>query len=193
MMIKHIDFESEIVELVVPGGGSVFLKGFANPDGIPCDIEVYAFGHKFLLKQFASCRLKQWSRAKTNLFVPLLDCALGDETSRFVVVVGLRSVFVVNFAQEKASEALQLFRKPEDDQGFYRLELFPWRDGLLTLYESGTFLLDCEGNVVWHQRLDWGDVLVRHDDEKLYFVGEADEETYEWTITISDGTRGGQI
>jgi hypothetical protein len=114
---------------------------------------------------------------------------IGNGSSPFVALAGLYSVVVVSFATKTILEALRLNRKQGEDEGFYRLDVLPWKDRSNVNYESGVALLDENGKAIWHDRLDWGDVLSRHDDSSLYFTGESEEGTYEWTISIADGVR----
>jgi len=189
MVIQEIALDRGVEKISEPQLGSVELRGTGNAEGRPCDITVSAFGREVTLHQFAPCLPKHQGRPKSPFFVPFIVCALGNESSPFLAVAGLRSLLVVNFAQMTIGEALPFYRKANEDQGFYHLDLLPWNDGLVVLYESGVALLDRNGKAVWHQALTWNDVLLRRDEANLYFVGENPSGTHKWKISIVDGTK----
>jgi hypothetical protein len=93
---------------------------------------------------------------------------------------------LVNFG-DQSIDVFRFFREENEDQGFWRIDVFPVKEGLVVLYESGVALIDHAGKLAWHEKILWSDIMVDRDETDLRFVGEDKNGDYRWSIRLRDG------
>jgi hypothetical protein len=86
-------------------------------------------------------------------------------------VLPLLSSMPMIIASSTGLSTLSLYRKSDEDTGFYQVTWFEEKALLLGIYEGGIFSLNDSGKVLWHIEKAWNDVFVSVDKEELRFMG----------------------
>jgi hypothetical protein len=156
----------------------------------PLDLTVSAFGKEVRIPDFASSFSGGRTGQREPRRIPYLQYALGTPSWPFVVLAGMWNFVLVNFG-DQSIDVFRFFREEKEDQGFWRIDVFPVKEGLVVLYESGVALIDHAGKLAWHKRISWNDIMFARDEEELHFGGDIGKGSYEWSIRLRDGvTRG---
>ena len=190
MIIGELEFEQSRYEFDVPELGRLTLQCPKKKD-FDLDLIVGTFGKEFQLPDFA--RASPASKAKHPPFqrVAYIDYALGAPRCPVAVLAGERSVAIVNF-RDRSFDGFQLFRHRGEDKGFWHLEMFFTKEGLVVLHESGVALVNNAGKLAWHEQIIWNDKMFERDDDELRFAGDIGQGTYEWSICLRDGVTKGK-
>jgi hypothetical protein len=152
----------------------------------PLYLTVSAFGKEVRIADFASSFSGGRPGQREPGRVPYLQYALGTPTWPFVVLAGMWNFVLVNFG-DQSIDVFRFFREENEDQGFWRIDVFPVKEGLVVLYESGVALIDHAGKLAWHEKILWSDIMVDRDETDLRFVGEDKNGDYRWSIRLRDG------
>lgn len=190
MTVQEIEFDSSTKILDVPDLGSVTLHCEYHERRIS-DLTVSVFGKEVLISRFASSYPGDAPLQRTDRRVPYIGYALGTTSWPFAVLTGLRDFVVLNF-RDRQIEVFQFFRGENEDRGFWRIDMFPVKEGLVVLYESGVALIDHVGKVAWHEKILWSDIMVSRDEAELHFSGEGQDGDYDWSIRLRDGVATGK-
>lgn len=191
MTVGELEFEQSHYEFDVPELGRLTLQ-CPKKKKVDLDVVVSAFGKELYLPEFARAlpASKAMRPSHPWVWVAYIDYALGSLRCPVAVLVGERSVVIVNF-RDRSFDGFQLFRGEDEDQGFWDLEMFFTKEGLVVLHESGVALINNAGKLAWHERISWNDKMFARDDEELRFYADLGEG-YEWSIRLRDGVTKGE-
>jgi hypothetical protein len=179
-----LDRRRQSTEINTSAGQSVKLTLLNPEDEGSGDLEVSASGRTSLLKAF--CGRSNWD--ETQKCFPAQISFLVLTSASTAILLGLTRVCVVN-GTGNVREALQLFRSPDDDRGFYRpFTIVEHPEFIVILYESGVFALMPDGVVVWHTRLAYDDAIVETRKDELIICNEHVRDGRSWRLRLIDGS-----
>lgn len=190
MTIQVLRFERSPQILDVPGLGCLTLH-CEWQERRALDLTVSAFGKEILIADFASSFSGGDPGHRQPRRIPYIQYALGTSSCPFAVLAGMWNFVLVNF-RDRSIDVFRFFREENEDQGFWHVDVFPVKEGLVILYESGVALIDHAGKLAWHEKIIWNDKMFARDDEELRFAGDIGQGTYEWSIRLRDGVTKGK-
>jgi hypothetical protein len=188
--VGELEFEQSQYEFDLPELGHLTLQCPKKKE-VDLDVIVRAFEKELHLPEFARALPASKATRSSYPWAAYIDYALGSPRCPVAVLAGERSVAIANF-RDHSFDGFQLFRQSDEDQGFWNLEMFFTREGLVVLHESGVALINNAGKLAWHEKIIWNDKMFARDDEKLLFGGDIGEGTYEWSIRLRDGVTKGK-
>lgn len=184
MTVGELNFEQSLYEFDLPELGRLTLQCPKKKE-VDRDIVVRAFEKELYLSDFARALPSRKSSRAPYSWVANIDYALGGPRCPVAVLVGEMSSAVVNF-RDRLFDGFRLFRQSGEDEGFWYVQMFFTKEGLVVIHESGVALINNAGKLAWHERITWNDRMFARDDEVLKFYADFDEG-YEWSIRVSDG------
>ena len=190
MTIEVLRFERSPQILDVPELGRLTLH-CEWKEHRPLDVTVSAFGKETRVADFASSFSGGKPGQRQPRRIPYIEYALGTPNCPFVVFAGIWNFVLVNF-RDRSTDVFRFFREENEDRGFWHVDVFPVKEGLVVLYESGVALIDHAGKLAWHEKIIWNDKMFARDDEELRFAGDIGQGTYEWSIRLRDGVTKGK-
>lgn len=188
MTVGELEFEQGDYEFDLPELGRLTLRCPKKKD-VDLNVIVGAFEKEMHLPEFAR-DLPPTKGKQMRPYIAHIQYAFGSLRCPVAALAGARSVAVVNF-RNQSFDSFQLFKGPNEDEGFWNLEMFFTKEGLVVLYESGVALIDNAGKLAWHERITWNDRMFERDDEKLRFYADFGEG-FDWSIRLRDGVTSGK-
>lgn len=164
--------ESEVVTLA----NGVMLIGSKLNGSRPSAITIRTERGEIEIADFAQiCYSLEAAR-----LVPTCEVAIWNGKA---FIVGLPSIVM---AGEGVSVKCDLFRKTDEDNGFYRTEWVDAGQRIFCIYESGIVAWNDAGEVLWHVRKFWDDVFTGVEADGLVFLMHDGQRIM---INQSDGSR----
>lgn len=115
-----------------------------------------------------------------NALIPQCTVVRWNE---LLVIEGL--MHIATISSGSGINHTKLFRKINEDNGFYSFSWLLIKKKLIGIYESGVIAVNENGAVAWHIPKSWDDTLISKSEEKLTLLRE-DGSTVE--IQLNDGS-----
>lgn len=92
-----------------------------------------------------------------------------------ILVMGVKRWLIFKSDPPKPLRTIDLYRKRDEDTGFYRVTFNVCEQLLLAVYEGGVLAMSTKGDVLWHRKKHWDDELLQIEGKRLVFLSEAGE------------------
>ncbi|WP_171092233.1 hypothetical protein [Usitatibacter rugosus] len=112
----------------------------------------------------------------------------GDPHRAYLLLIGSFDLIFIG-TERVAKHVTTLHRRSDWDRSFSRSEVYERDAFLIFLYEGGICRISYDGQLAWHSRLFWDDLLVRASDSEFIFANEHANDGREWSIDLSAGHR----
>lgn len=146
-------------------GGRLRAIAVRHNESQPADLVVSWSDGELCERDFAGLRFCE----SVGDLVPVFELA---QWRNCVVVMGLRRWALFRAEPVQFLGAVDLYREPDDDRGYYREEFLFSGSRLFGVYEGGVICFSAEGDVRWHRRKSWSDELTSFDGQVLCFFGD---------------------
>jgi hypothetical protein len=104
--------------------------------------------------------------ANVNCLVPVVEVVIWEGKA---FIVGLPSIVIAGSGNLLK---VDLFRKREEDTGFYMTEWMEFGQRLICVYESGIVAWSEDGHELWHIRKYWDDIFTGVEAGQLVLLRE---------------------
>ncbi len=164
--------------LVLPNG--VTLMPTLPRDTRPATVKITTADGEIDVVGFAGMRLSSEHARGKDRFHPVCEVVFWNGKA---LLVGMQSLVIAGTEQPLIEP---LFRREDEDIGFYAFKWIELDDHLMCIYESGVIGFDADAKPRWHINKYWDDVFQGITQDGLLFEG-FDEQPF--VIDPVDGTR----
>ena len=189
-MIQSQEVSADNKGLILHVSSDEFIKIFyeGNKDW-PASIRVEFESNIWKLEHFANMIPLDnlYATDKNKKYAADITVVIGDINNLFVALIGLFSVFFIDFSKRTGRTVYEIKeRSIEDDPGFYKNSVIHLDDGFIFNFEYGIVKIDDRGRVLWESKLVYGDSFKEINNQKIVFINEDDEEFF---INLNNGLR----
>lgn len=147
---------------VVPGT-EIYLSSDSQESGREKDLLIKN-GQNFQIESSFSRFIFDEKEKKLAPFISTVNW------SSLLLLFGAVRCLLINTISASPGLSIELFRREDEDSGFYDIKAMEIIDALIVIYESGVFSVSRSGQVDWHVHKMWDDVFVSAREGNIFFL-----------------------
>lgn len=152
------------------GTSDIYVSTRLNKGGRPADV-LFRFGEESVVERsFAGLRFL----SERNDLVPIFEFV---QWKSLVIAIGLTRMLIFRANPPSVLTSTQLFRAAREDTGFYSVRADAFGHTLIVLYESGIASVSGDGELLWHRKKYWDDIVTFVDENIVILEDDAGSET----------------